>query len=187
MLFHMVNYWDIAHQLMSPYCSWKIPKETITLELLGCARWLQAGESILANILWAIPFLLKYGLKMEVLTAEGHSTGSFPWKGGREGGGSGWRRRGRGRRLSGQRKKGGVKAEQEWERGRTMKWSSALTHIPTSYIFLHKLSGERRGCSEAASSVTLKSKAKLFLNIERKSHKTMLCNSELSSHVQLHS
>lgn len=58
-------------------------------------------------------FLLKYGVKMEVLTAEGHSTGSFPWKGGREGGGSGWRRRGRGRRLSGQRKKGGVKAEQE--------------------------------------------------------------------------
>lgn len=145
------------------------------------------GEHIGKHTVSKTPFLLKYGVKMEVLTAEGHSTGSFPWKGGREGGGSGWRRRGRGRRLSGQRKKGGVKAEQEWERGRTMKWSSVFTHIPTSYIFLHKLSGERRGCSEAASSVTLKSKAKLFLNIERKSHKTMLCNSELSSHVQLHS
>lgn len=50
-----------------------------------------------------------------------------------------------------------------------------------------KLAGEGEGCSEAASSVTLKSKAELFLNIEGKSHITVLCNSELSSHVQLHS
>lgn len=60
------------------------------------------------------------------------------------------------------------------------------SHSYQLYISSQTLRGEE-GLLRSSFLVTLKSKAKLFLNIERKSHKTMLCNSELSSYVQLRS
>lgn len=52
------------------------------------------------------------------------------------------------------------------------------------YVF-YRLSGGRKGYSETAYSVALKSKAKLFLMLEGKGNKTVPCRSELSSQVQL--
>lgn len=98
------------------------------------------GEHIGKHTVSKIPFLLKNGVKMEVLTAEGPDKATV-WAA-----------------------SPGKEAEREVE-----------------------LAGEGGGFSEVASSVTLKSKAELFLNREGKSHRTVLCNSELSSHVQLHS
>lgn len=60
------------------------------------------------------------------------------------------------------------------------------SHLYKLSVF-YRLSGGRKGCSETAFSVTLKSKAKCFFTLEGKSHKTALCRSELSSHVQLES
>lgn len=81
LLLHMVQYWDVAHQLMSPRCRWQQPRETIPLKLWSRVRRLLVGKGRKGRKAvrgyWQLhavsksPFIMKYGVKLEVLTAEG--------------------------------------------------------------------------------------------------------------------